>query len=217
MIDFLVKQFFPGIFMSATENSRLYTTNFDGTENPLSEGGVWVNNGLDWCFVQKKGGIAFGTQTGTGGYDDSYALLTGFPPDQTITAVVHRVPRMDISCPREVELLLRWRDAPHSAKGYECLFDHSGTIQIVRWNGPLGDFTVLKPASLGGPWPPIADGDTLKASIVSNHITLYRNGARRAELVDNSYKTGNPGIGFFRRNCGANSDFGYTSVTATGN
>jgi hypothetical protein len=55
----------------------------------------------------------------------------------------------------------------------------------------------------------------LTASIVGNLITLYRNGVKRADLVDNSYQTGNPGIGFFRRNCGNNANFGYTSITAT--
>ena len=27
------------------------------------------------------GGLAFGTQAGTGAFDDSYARLSGFPPD----------------------------------------------------------------------------------------------------------------------------------------
>jgi hypothetical protein len=121
---------------------------------------------------------------------------------------------MDVSCTREVELLLRWTDAAHSAAGYECLWDQGGGIQIVRWNGAIGNFTVLSPTSYGS-WPPIADGDTLKAAMVGNLITMYRNGVKRADLVDNSYSTGNPGIGFFRRNCGNNSDYGYTYVTAT--
>ena len=62
------------ILVSQTVASQTFTTEFDGTENPLSESGVWSHTGLDWTKVQKANGIAFGTQTGNGGYDDSYAL-----------------------------------------------------------------------------------------------------------------------------------------------
>src|SRR5262245_9498429 len=65
----------------AAGGGKSYSTEFDGIENPLSEGGVWSHVGLDWRNVEKSGGIAYGTQTGTGGYDDSYAVLSGFPPD----------------------------------------------------------------------------------------------------------------------------------------
>ena len=42
-----------------------YSTNFEGDENPLSEGGKWFHNGLDWAKFSKRGGIAYGTQSGT--------------------------------------------------------------------------------------------------------------------------------------------------------
>ena len=45
--------------------------------------------------------------------------------------------------PHEIELLLRWADSAQIARGYECLFNHLGGVQIVRWNGPFGKFTVL--------------------------------------------------------------------------
>src|SRR5262249_11341752 len=59
-----------------------YMTHFDTIEQPISEGDVWSHVGLDWTRVETSGGIAYGTQTGTGGYDDSYAHLCGYPPDQ---------------------------------------------------------------------------------------------------------------------------------------
>ncbi len=66
--------------------SPTYTTTFAGTENPLSEGGRWSNNGLDWTTIRKANGLACSTQSGieTGkfAYNDSYALLSGFSPDQ---------------------------------------------------------------------------------------------------------------------------------------
>jgi hypothetical protein len=62
------------------------TTRFEREENPLSEGGKWHNTGLDWTTVRTSHGVAFGTETGTNSgarqYDDSYAHLSGFPPDQ---------------------------------------------------------------------------------------------------------------------------------------
>ena len=45
--------------------AQTYTTTFDGEEYPLSENGRWINNGLDWTKIRVKGGIAFGTQSGT--------------------------------------------------------------------------------------------------------------------------------------------------------
>jgi hypothetical protein len=193
-------------------SSRSYSTNFDGTENPISEGGAWSHAGLDWTTVQTSGGIAYGTQTGSDGYDDSYAKLSGFPPDQTASGVIHLVNPIDGSCSHEVELLMRWTDSAHSAQGYEVnLSFDGGSAQIVRWNGAMGDFTVLG----GGSFRGLKDGDVFKASMIGNVITAYVNDIQVAQVTDAAYSTGNPGIGFFRRNCGTNADFGFTSFTAT--
>jgi hypothetical protein len=64
-------------------------------------------------------------------------------------------------------------------------------------------------------------GDTLKASIVGNVITVYVNGVRKAQATDNTFKTGNPGIGIFLQcnggqGIGSNADFGFSSFTARG-
>ncbi|MEK7677579.1 MAG: hypothetical protein AAB676_17255 [Verrucomicrobiota bacterium] len=40
-------------------------------------------------------------------------------------------------------------------------------------------------------------GDILKASIVGNVITVSINGVEKARVTDDTYKTGNPGIGLF--------------------
>jgi hypothetical protein len=42
----------------------------------------------------------------------------------------------------------------------------------------------------------------------------YVNGTLIAQAVDSSYPDGSPGIGFFKRVLGANSDFGFKSFTA---
>ncbi len=198
---------------SASAATQNYSTNFDGNENPISEGGVWSHVGLDWTKVATSNGIAYGTQTGTGGYDDSYAVLSGFSPNQSASAKVHLIGSIDSSCSHEVELLLRSADSARSARGYECnLSFDGGYAQVVRWNGPIGDFTVLGGGSFSG----LKDGDTFSASMIGNVITLSVNGAAITRVTDNTYTTGNPGIGFFRRDCGAGTDFGFTSFSATG-
>jgi hypothetical protein len=193
-------------------DTQYYTTEFDGAENPLSEGGVWSHTGLDWAKVAKSNGIAYGTQTGTGGYDDAYAILSGFLPNQSGSAQVHLSSSIDRSCTHEVEILLRWSDSAHTARGYEANINFGGSAQIVRWNGAIGDFTVLGGASYAG----FKHGDTFAASINGNIIAMYVNGNKIAQLTDNTYSTGNPGIGFFRRECGTGSDLGFLNYTATG-
>ncbi len=51
--------------------TRVYSTNFDLTENPISEGGVWFNTGQLWTPVRTANGLAFGTNGATNTYDDS--------------------------------------------------------------------------------------------------------------------------------------------------
>jgi acetyl esterase/lipase len=205
---------------------QIYTTTFDGDENPLSEGGKWIHNGLDWTKITKHGGTAYGTETGINKgiyvYDDSYAHLSGFPPDQEAWGEVH-IAKPDSSCYQELEILLRWTSSAHSTTGYECFArctsGDSSYVNIVRWDGPLGKFTYL--ARKRGPNYGLKNGDTLKASIVGNVITVYINGVEKAQAKDDTHKTGSPGIGVFLqcpngRGVGSNTDFGFTSFAARG-
>jgi hypothetical protein len=195
---------------SKSKLRRKYRTDFTGVENPLSEGGAWSNNGLDWARVIKADGMAQGTQSGNNGYDDSYATLSGFPPDQIARAVVQIAPGIHPPCTHEVELHLRWSDAPHWAQGYEINLGMGSYMQIVRWNGPIGDFTELASVWL----PPANDGDIFRASIVGNVITGYLNGVPLVQATDSTFATGNPGVGFFRRDCGSNQDFTFRNFRA---
>lgn len=212
--------------LSKAEAFPTYSTTFDGDEDPLSEGGKWINNGLDWTRIRKHGGIACGTQTGTNQgarrYDDSYSHLSGFPPDQEAWAQVH-ITKPDPSCHQELEILLRWSSSAHNTTGYECFArcvnDGSSYLQVVRWEGPLGKFTYL--ADKRGADYGLKDGDTLKASIVGNVITVSINGVEKARVEDDMYATGNPGIGAFLscdggRGVGSNTDFGFRNFTARG-
>jgi hypothetical protein len=203
-----------------------YSTTFEGDENPLSEGCKWIHNGLDWAAIRKSGGVAYGTQSGinTGArrYDDSYAHLAGFPPDQEAWGTAY-IAKPDPSCHQELEILLRWTSSAHSTTGYECFArcvnDRSSYLQVVRWKGPLGKFTYL--ADKGGAAYGLKNGDTLKASIVGNLITVYINGVEKVQVKDDTFKTGNPGIGMFllcdgHHGMGSNKDYGFKTFTARG-
>src|SRR5437870_4109660 len=104
--------------------AQTYTTSFPLTENPVSEGGHWINGGqvgLDWFNVQTTPGRAFGTVT-TGKYTDPTALLTGsWGADQTAEGIVFSVNPTNAYY-QEVELRLRSALSAHSATGYEIAY-----------------------------------------------------------------------------------------------
>src|SRR5262249_48384549 len=130
------------------------------------------------------------------------------------SAVIHRDPAIDPSCTHEVEIHLRWSDAAHDAHGYECNLAWDGSYsEIVRWNGKFGDFTYLARGSVPGG---VRDGDTISASIVGDVIVLSHNGVEVTRATDSTFKTGNPGMGFWRGGaCGTRGDYGFTSYSAT--
>ena len=204
---------------------RTYHTNFPLTENPISENGMWLNggtNGVDWHDISTTPGLAIGHQSMTS-YTDGTAILTGaWGPTQTVTATVHSQNPKD-TCYQEVEMRLRSAVSAHSCTGYEISFKASQTdaayLIIVRWNGALGDFTYL--ANVSGAQYGVKEGDVVKATIVGNLITAYKNGMMMGSAMDpaNTFTTGNPGMGFNLEtgdsSCiGTNGDYGFTDYTA---
>jgi hypothetical protein len=180
---------------------KSYSTKFSFTENPISDNRKWINGetaGLDWANVQATPGMSFGTQTGEIRYNDSTALLTGtWGPNQGAEAEVQCGDDYD-NIFREVELRLRSSLSPHRATGYEFLFRCSKSSKayaaIVRWNGPLGNFTGLADAT--GSRYGVADGDVIKATVVGSTLTAYLNGVPILTATDSTFTDGSPGIGF---------------------
>jgi hypothetical protein len=198
---------------------KAYSTSFPLAENPISESGNWINGdaaGLDWSNVETTAALAFGTESGSAGYDDSTAILVGlWNPDQMVQATVHTVNQRTDPVFEEVELRLRTTIAPHSVTGYEinfrCTSDGSQYVQIVRWNGSFGRFAYVSRTT----GPGLHNGDIVKATISGRMITVFINGTKILEGWDATYKSGSPGIGFFQQGAaGVNSDFGFTSVAA---
>lgn len=196
-----------------------YSTNFQGSENPISEGGMWINGGtvgLDWTNVSKSGGIAIGHEESVP-YSDATATLQGtWAPDQSVEATVYAQNQTQ-SCGQEVEMRLRSTIAPHSITGYEVSFStSSGYLIIVRGNGTREDFTIL--TNLTGSQYVAQNGDVVKATIVGNVISAYKNGVLMGQATDSTYTSGSPGIGFNLNGVagclGTNSDYGFTGFTA---
>lgn len=205
-----------------------YSTHFTRAENPLSEGGKWLNghaDGLDWTNVRTTRGFAFGTEPGGNRpepqkYDDTTALLKGeWGPDQTVEATVRSThPNQDGKVWEEVELRLRSTIRPHWCTGYEVMFRCTKIPQaycnIARWDGPLGKYTMLK--EMGGSQYGVKTGDVVKASMIGKILTVYINGKQIIRISDDSFSSGNPGIGFFLDGAtGVMGDYGFTSFSAT--
>jgi hypothetical protein len=194
-------------------SAATYTTSFLLTENPMSEGGKWINGGttgIDWHDFQTANQTAYGP----GGFNtaDSTAILTGsWGSNQTASAKVF-IQDQGTSSP-EIELRLRSTLSAHSCTGYEinysCMNNSSCYIAVVSWNGKLGDFTVL--GGVSGIQYVLTNGSTLKASIIGSTITVYLNDAVVYTMVDTKWPTGNPGIGTDQ----SGSKNGFTSFMAT--
>jgi len=178
-------------------STRTYSTDFGLTENPISEGGAWLNgqaNGIDWSDVKTSNGNATGTQNrlpdGVNIYDDSVAVLNGtWGPDQTVVAVVHAANRTGSGasgwggnefndCIHEVELILRGNITAHGIFLYEVNFssriDGSAYTEIGMWNGPravFGGYLAQRTCEECG----VTDGDVVKATIVGTTINVYKN------------------------------------------
>lgn len=218
----------------SNEIGKTYYTTFSGNEEPISEGGQWLNgkkDGLMWSDIRKIEGRAVGTNN-FAKYSDPTAILKGsWGPNQIVEATVYRkydgVPNDN----QEVELRLRSTMRANWSSGYEILFraydkpvivGNFGKMPhfaIVKWKGPRGktlsDFQPFLAQSSNSKYA-IRNNDKIKASIIGNVITVYKNGVKLISVRDNSpFTTGNPGIGF-NYNCnGHYEEFGFHDFKAT--
>lgn len=216
---------------------RSYSTDFPLDEDPVSEGGIWLNgkaDGLDWTDVLTKDGVIYGAlsrmdvaeqrvEQGNlkseedtapiGDYDDPTAVVGGtWGSDQHAKATVHsRNPTADYF--QEVQLRLRTIIEPNVCTGYEvfwrCLKSDEGYAEIVRWNGAVGDFTSL--VKLFGSDCGVAHGDLVEATIEGNVLKGFINGREVISAVDDVFTEGCPGVGFNFGVGDTNVDHGFSS------
>jgi len=212
---------------------RSYSTRFQLDEDPISEGGMWLNgkkDGIDFADVVTENGVARGGTTRmavaerrseqgddvaapVGDYDDPAAVLTGtWGKNQHAKArVFSRNPTEEYF--QEVEIRLRSTITPHSSTGYEvfwrCLKAEKAYAEIVRWNGKVGDWTSL--ARKQGPQFGVQDGDLVEATMDGTVIRSFINGVEVLSVTDDTFAEGSPGIGF-NFGCGDTYvDHGFTS------
>lgn len=208
----------------AGDGGMFYVTDFSLAENPISEGGNWINGeetGLDWHNVRTGDGYAYGT-TAAVRYSDPTAVLAGtWGANQYVEGVVYSA-GPNPSQYEEVEIRLRTTITAHSITGYEiCLRSLRGNaasyLQIAKWMGPLAtditDFNMLFEQT-GADWG-VQDGDVVRAEIIGDTIRVWVNGILKATVVDPSpFPSGSPGIGM---NYGAEqspANFGWKSIVA---
>jgi len=118
-----------------------------------------------------------------------------------------------------LEIRLRSTVTANSSTGYECNFSARSSInayvQIVRWNGLFGSFTLMD--AKGGSSMALNTGDTIKCTVAGGTITAYINGVVKVVATDLApFASGSPGIGAYLQNgTGVNADYGFTSFSAT--
>ena len=219
LISLIQLALWPGGYAKA----KTYNTLFPLTENPISEGGNWINGlttGLDWNNCKTISGNKAVGATGSTPlrYNDPTAILSGtWGANQTVSATVFVINRQ-VDFYGEVELRIRSSISANSCTGYEIIFsardDSSAYCEIVRWNGVINDFTYVK--KISGPQCHIRTGDVVKATISGNTIKAYINNVEILSGTDGTFASGNPGIGFyFTGKTGSIEDFGFTSFTAS--
>ena len=182
-----------------------YSTSFDVDENPISEGGVWVHNANNpWQKVRTSGGRALAAQY-TEVYDDAYAYLGNWAggDDYEVIASVY----FPSGNPGETEILLRVSDTDSQVRAYEFLYNTGGSWQLVRWNGPLGDFTYIHGGGGTG-----GSGGQVRATVIGPQIkTYWRQRATDpwnllGEMTDATHATGKPGMSFYVHAAAGNID-----------
>ena len=199
-----------------TTRTATYTTNFPLSENPISDGGRWVNGGIfGKTDVQTAPGKAYGTMVSFNGsqFIDSCACLSGFGPNHEVLCTISNSGAVN---GLEVEILLRADITSAHVFLYEldCVYADGG-IHLVRWDMTKANpnsYTVLRKSHtvlrklLGGE-APFSDGDQVYAKIVGTLVTCRYKRVGEGAFSDLftydtahdpvRYSSGNPGIGFW--------------------
>ena len=171
--------------------------------------------------MQTANGTAFAGAHNQG-YDDNYARLAGtWGANQTIEATVHINVGAQLGGNPEAILLVRATDDTNNIRAMEALFSLGGSHGMVRWNGPLGNFTHASyNCPPGTPWAqgqPLKTGDRLKMTVVGTRFTMYQNDVVLWCTVDPTLVGGSPGIAFYLHPGSALNYVTLTDVRATSN
>lgn len=210
----------PAITVSGSEEPLSFSTTFSGgDENPLSEGGDWARAANDWQSVRVQSGVAKPTAFNETTTDDNYSLCQAFAPDDA--DVVATVFLQNGVSDAEFEILLRMSDDADSAAGYEFLYNANASVQLVRWEGPLGQFDTSVATFTESVRSTLQNGDQLRATAVGSTISGYWRRPSSSmtwtlivQGTDSTFATGKSGIGFFIHEANAAlADIGFTDFS----
>jgi hypothetical protein len=179
-----------------------YTTAFPATENPISQGGIWLNgltDGLDWNDIQTSVGKAYAgaIDIAVGGDSDSICCLRrsllAATPKQFAEATFFKSAGYNPAGDHEFSLLLRFSIAAHNAAGIEWYTNQNLGSTVVLWNGAHSDFTPIFLCTVTS----LADGDVFRMEVDnSNVVTCYQSGSVVGSgTVSGAPAIGNPGFG----------------------
>lgn len=209
-----------------------FSTTFSATENPISEGGIWLNgqtDGGDWhdCLTTSGRCVGAADNFVSRYADDICCLKTSyraFSAAQWAQATLYVAGGYTGGGgSHECELLLRWSISSGVARGYEAAIGirPAGTYAfIVRWNGSLGDYTALwDPGGSLGSYTntptAMADGDVMRAEISAGGvISLRQNGILLGSVTDSTWTGGQPGMGFWPVDGATAGSMGWSDFSA---
>jgi hypothetical protein len=226
--------------VSLAPAQNAYSSAFPSTELPFA-GSAWqhgFSDGTLWNNLRSTPAKIFGTQVNAGpNFADSIAHLTGvWGANQSASATVfcgNLLSNTDslAGVAEEVEILLRFSIDQGRATGYEITYSvdpnvtNGRYIQLNRWNGGLGSFTLLA----SGASTLVSNGAVVTASITGTIVSVAVNGTPVGgtfpyDTASDSpkYATGAPGIGHFYYNSTsvgtyAAPDFGFSAFSVTTN
>ncbi len=209
----------PKYFTAPVVLPTSYSTNFDATEDPISEDGNWLGgatNGVGWSDLQTASGRCYAKSGSLVDYKDALAILNplkfNIPVNQKVTSLVY----LDSYTPpgsHELEQLLRWLCSSNYMPGYEALWTMNTNVQLIRQEGdynPSGNFTALASDSIAD----MQNGDSLVSSIIASAILMKRNGSTAISHTDSTWTTGTPGVGAWLTGGGTPNRFCSTSFLA---
>lgn len=194
-----------------------YSTAFaGGIENPLSEGGKWLNgaaDGVGWnnCQVTANGCVGSQDTLSPRYADDNAMLKTSvhtFAAHQYVKCVLYLAAGYTGGGGKhECEMYVHMNISANSITGFEIsVGQNAGSVYafITRWDGAVNSFTTLiDPGSGFGSYTntpaALANGQVYEAEITAGGVmTLRQSGIVIVAATDATHFTsGQPGLGFW--------------------
>lgn len=208
-----------------------YATAFSSTENPLNEGGVWINGSivqggtnLTLTDMQSGGGLGYGTQS-SGGVDDSIALCNAYTSaaNQKVSGIL-RCPSLAVmnaaTSAHEILIVLRGTFTSTNFAMAVATLGYTSTGRYFQCSANTAGWTGVNEfdlASAGG-WsgdPGFTDGMAYSFEVTGQTYKFILNGSTLINVADSGSRltSGRPGVGAFWRLTENINDFAHDSAT----